>query len=174
MFVLVIVLICTLMMVCLYTTQHTEMFATTSATASSNPSDQLNLIINPIVSSMNSIIDVFNEVPKNLYQKCTSASKTIGTKLQEYAETMKSYNRSPNDDENLKRGVSVNHDHKSYLDTMRTRKDVLYDVMRREAAAFYAVDFDKQEDELVIILSRLSTYHSAMQPALTKKLAEIQ
>lgn len=133
---------------------------------------QLNLIVTPIVSGINNVVDTINEIPASIYSGCVKMSKQIGGKVREYAETMKSYHKSADDCEGL-RNVAVNKIHKLYLDNLIATKNPLYNTLANKAEDFYKVQFDDQETEIIKTLIILSKTNEKIIPPLQEKIKAI-
>lgn len=129
---------------------------------------KVNLVLTPIIISVNSIIDTMNEVPVNLYDKCVTMSQKISSKIKEYAETMRSYNRSKDDEESLKT-VVVNQRHKLYIDNVRKNNTGLYTVLGKVSNEFYQVPFDKQDVKLMEILTVIGNYEPNVEALIKEK-----
>lgn len=126
------------------------------------------LVIKPIVLTMNSIVDAINTVPPVLYAKSSKMSKAISMKIREYAEHMKSFNRSPDDCTNLQT-VTVNSRHKLYIDAMSPAKRA---ALAKLASEFYGVPFGEQEEEIKKILLTLAKQDKRVADALAASSAE--
>lgn len=131
--------------------------------------DKVNLVLTPIITNVNAIIDTMNDIPTKLYSKCVVMSHKIGSKIKEYAETMRSYHRSPDDEESLKT-VAVNRRHKLYIDTIRNTKKDVYSVLDTSAKEFYLISFDDQEDKIMEILMLIGKYDSKVNILVKEKL----
>jgi hypothetical protein len=118
--------------------------------------EKMNLIVVPIVATVNTMVDSVNNTTQNMYNNCIQMSKKIGGKIKEYAETMKPFNRSADDCEGL-RSVSINERHKLYIDDIRKNNTQLYNLLSRTSDILYAAPYDQQEEELqkfVVLLSQ--------------------
>ena len=130
---------------------------------------KIHIVVNPLVNGINKLIDGVNEIPDKLYTNTMMASKNIGSKVKKYAETMTSYNRSPDDAENLK-FVTINKRNKVFIDNMRSKNKALYNTYVKAAKQFYGIKFDNQEDELIKFLTTISKYNTQVNILLQKHL----
>lgn len=113
---------------------------------------RLSLMLTPVISGMNTVIDAVNELPKTLYARSVGASKKIKLKLQEYAETMTGYNRSADDSEGLK-NLTINKKHKLFIDSLPS---TTYVYITKVADTFYGAPFENQEALVRVVLQQLS------------------
>lgn len=123
--------------------------------------EKVNIVLTPVVSIFNNVIDTLNTTSAAVYTDAIGMSSSIGTKIKEYAESMKGYSRT---DDN--KSISVNKDHLEFLDNMQKSNDPLFGVFATEAEMFYKVPFESQNDVLLEILQRLGKYYSKIPPLL--------
>jgi hypothetical protein len=146
--------------------------ASASASAAAAANDKLSLIITPIVATVNNIVDSFNGLTSKVYDNSIAMSQKIGGKVKEYAETMKTFNRSADDCEGL-RNVVINEVHKKYIDDLVKNHDPLYGKLASQADKFYKVPFEEQNIELIKIITDLSKSNNRITPLLEKKIQEM-
>jgi ferritin-like metal-binding protein YciE len=130
------------------------------------------LITHPIVDATNKIIDVFNEVPKKIWTNGVSSSISIRSKLKQYAEGMTSYNRTPDDSENLKM-VTINRRHKVFIDDLREKNTRLYEYFVNISKDFYKTKFEEQDGELIRHLMDLTKVYPQLDSLITKKIKKM-
>lgn len=130
------------------------------------------LITNPIVDATNKIIDVFNEVPQKIWTNGVSSSISIRSKLKQYAEGMTSYNRTPDDSENLKM-VTINKRHKVFIDDMREKNNRLYEYFVNISKSFYITKFEEQDAELIKHLKNLTKAYPQLDTLITEKIKKM-
>jgi hypothetical protein len=93
-------------------------------------------------STVNSLITSINSLTKNIYDSTIDMSNGIKTKLFQYAETMRTYNKSKDDEEGLK-SVMINKRHKMFIDNLRSSQQ--YGSWASTADTFYGLPFEEQE-----------------------------
>ena len=139
--------------------------------------------LSPIIMTVNSMVDFFNLLPNQLYTSTINMSKSISSKIKEYAETMKTYNRTPdpgdpdidpaNDDVDLK-SVMVNDRHGAYLDNLYTSNNPFFNLLASAAADFYKVPFDQQDDAIIATLTKISQSNGSITQPLAVKVQQLQ
>jgi hypothetical protein len=143
----------------------------TTTTTTQSPIN-IDLIITPFVSTINSVIDVFNNTSTKVYTGCVKMSNSIGGKIKEYAETMKAYQRTDDDCESL-RSVNINSNHKLFIDNLVKTNDPLYKLISTNASNFYKTPFEEQDIELIKILTLMTKSNNKITPLLELKLADL-
>lgn len=136
-------------------------------------------LISPLVSTVNGIVDFINQTPIQVYTNTITMSKKIGSKVKEYAETMTTYNRTPdpgdpdmdhqNGDPTLQ-DVMINARHQSYIDHLHASDRTFFSLLSSSSATFYKMPFDQQDDALVSIVSDISNKNKNIQAPLQAKI----
>jgi hypothetical protein len=134
--------------------------------------EKLTLVVTPMVATINSLVDNLNGLSTTVYNGCVSMSKSIGGKVKEYAETMKTYNKSADDCQGLET-VSVNQVHKKYIDDLVKKHDPLYNTLVTQADNFYTISYEDQDIELIKALTEISKVNSKLTPLIDKKVNEM-
>jgi hypothetical protein len=180
---ILLLLICLIIVIIIiYLNRKKETFEEKSLITSTDPTitstnltvanNSLSLIVTPIVATVNNIVDTFNGLTSKVYDNSISMSQKIGGKVKEYAETMKTFNRSDDDCEGL-RNVVINEVHKKYIDDLVKNHDPLYGKLASQADTFYKVPFEEQNIELIKIITDLSKSNNRITPLLEKKIQEM-
>jgi hypothetical protein len=134
--------------------------------------DKIGLISKPITHTVNNIVDTLNTIPTVLYDKTVNMSKKIKGKIKEYGETMKSYNRTPDDCEGL-RNLTINKRHKLFMDNIRSTEDNYYQLLVNHADNFYNTDYQDQDVVMLKSLIEVSKYKKDIIPFIKEKMTEL-
>jgi len=134
--------------------------------------DKVDIVVSPVIQTVNIIIDSINEIPAKLYKNSMTFSKKIGDHVKKYAETMTTYNRTEDDPENLK-SVAINKRHKLYIDNLRKENSPVYQLLVNEANIFYSLKFEDQDAALIGSVTKLAKYNKEIVPPLQKKLQDL-
>lgn len=134
--------------------------------------DKVEIVVSPVIQTVNIVIDSINEMPAKLYKNSMTFSKKIGDHVKKYAETMTAYNRTEDDPENLK-SVAINKRHKLYIDNLRKENSPIYQLLVNEANIFYSLNFEDQDAALIGSVTKLAKYNKAVVPPLQKKLQDL-
>jgi hypothetical protein len=127
---------------------------------------EFDLLTAPLVSTVNSVVDTINELPKKLHSSVVDMSSSIGNKIKEYGETMQTHAREPDSPESLQ-SITVYEANKTFIDKVRTSNVAFYDALATQAEAFYKVPFEKQDAALEKVLITLVPFKSQIASRLS-------
>lgn len=133
--------------------------------------EKLKIVTTPLITTFNLVVSTLNQVPHKIYDNSMKMSKTIGTKIKQYAESMAPYNRTADDEENLKM-IVINKRHKVFIDDLTKNKD-MFRLYADFASKFYKIPLEEQDTELLKFLTLLARFNPSIEPLVSSKLQSL-
>lgn len=126
-----------------FTRDETNNLFITKSQAMETITEKANLVLNPITTTINHMVDTINEVPKSVYAGCMKLATTTGDKIKVYAMKMgeSKYNKD-DDTEN----VSIAKVHKEYIDKLKEENPNGFTIMKMHAERIYNGDIMKHDE----------------------------
>ena len=94
-----------------------------STTASTGTAETTSTLMSMMLMPLNSIISTLNTLPKSMYDTSLDATRSIASKLHDYADSMSGKSASKDTDT---RGLMIEKSHRAYLDDLRHRDMTAY------------------------------------------------
>jgi hypothetical protein len=118
--------------------------------------DKTNVILNPIVSSINNVVDVINYIPQKIYDDCMSFSKKAGLSIKKYAEGSKYYK----DDKT--NNVVISKGNYNLINNIAHQNPRAFLLMRVYAARMYKAEIEDHEALFMNFFKEYSNFKPSM------------
>ncbi len=127
---------------------------------------KISFVLNPVITTLNTIIDNVNVIPKKLYCNSMKLAESISSRFSEYSESMRYYNRD--DDFN---NVTIGRRNKVFIENIQTKKEFI--IFKEYANKLYYAKFEDHDDIIWAFLLAYSTVHPKLAELVQLKSDDI-